>query len=280
MENNQQTQLTNNLNTTAPNPSNVSPKTNPREAKEITPIHIAILLFIIAIIILIVITLVQLFQSNPYGEQIKIDNFNQYYNKVSADIRDSIFNTLYNITSNNNPDAQIPKSGAKIREGSATGSYNKNTDIYTDSFIVDIEKLQQSYVFQISWSPNKNNQYLEDISYPVLATCPIPEQLIYASFNCIDGFSNEGIYNDPIMSILPMNVSYYENNYSVYVAYSIISQVKDDKLTIIINDETGGNYDAAISKLKAEGINPDNYTIVYNNFSSEQIPARAPNDAN
>lgn len=279
MENNSQQIQPTTASDTSNTPHQIIPQSSTQKNKEITPLHIVILLFIITAVILLIIAIIQIFRSNPYGEQIKINNINQYYKDFPTNIKDSVLNTLYNIASNNNPDTKMPKSGAKIREGSTNGSYNKNTNIYTDSFIVDIEELQQSYVFQVSWSSNENNQYLKNISYPVLASCPAAEQLIYAPFNCIDGSSNNGVYGDPIISILPINVSYYENNYAVYVAYSIISQVKDNKLTVIINDETGGNHDAALNKLKEAGINPDNYTIIYNDLSAEQIPARAPNDA-
>lgn len=257
-----------------------SPRQKQSKSTELTPFHIVVLLSIFTIIILLIITLAQIFRKNPYGEQIKINNLSQYYKDFPDNTKDSIFNTLYNIVSINNPDTKLPKSGAKIREGSTAGSYNKNTNIYIDNFIVDIESLQQSYVFQISWSPNQDNPNLESISYPVLATCPTPEQLVYAPFNCKDNSSSNGVYNDIVFSFLPMNIAYYENNYSVYVAYDIIAQVKDDKLTIVINDKTGGNYNAALNKLKEKGIELDNYVIIYNDLSAEQTPSRAPNDAN
>lgn len=269
------TQLSSSQNTPTSNLPNTTPREKPTE---LTPFHAIILLSIFAVIVLLIITLTQLFRKNPYGEQIKINNIEQYYKSFPNDTKDSVFNTLYNVASINNPDTKLPKSGAKIRDGSTTGNYNKNTNIYIDSFIVDIEELQQSYVFQVTWSPNQDNPYLENVSYPVLATCPKTDQIIYNSFTCIDGFSNNGIYDDPIFSILPINIAYYENNYSVYTAYDIIAEVTDDKLTIIINDKTGGNRNAALNSLKEKNINPDDYAIVYNDLSAEQTPSRAPNN--
>lgn len=253
------------------------PDTN-QKTTELTPFHIIVLLSIFAAVILLIFTLTQIFRQNPYGEQIKINNLEKYYKEFSIDTKDSIFNTLYNIVSNNNPNTKLPKSGAKVRDGSTTGYYNKNTNIYTDNFIVDIEELKQSYAFQVTWSPNPNNPNLADVSYPVLATCPKKEQIIYESFNCVDSFTSNGIYNDPIFSILPISVSYYNKNYSEYTSYNITAKSTEDKVTIIINDETGGNHEAALKKLKEKGISPDNYTIVYNDLSAEQIPSRAPND--
>ncbi len=246
---------------------------------ELTPFHIVILLSIFAIIILLIITLAQIFRKNPYGEQIKINNLSQYYKDFPDNTKDSILNTLYNIVSINNPDTKIPKSGAKIREGSTTRSYNKNTGVYVDNFIIDIDSLQQSYVFQVTWSPNQDNLNLENVSYPVLATCPTQEQLTYTPFDCKDNSSSNGIYNDIVFSFLPINISYYENNYSIYVAYDIVAQVKYDKLTIVINDRTGGNHNAALNKLKEQGIKLEDYTIIYNDLSAEQTPSRAPSDA-
>lgn len=270
-----------NLQFTQSNTAREYPKSSEQKQSkptELTPFHVIILLSIFAIIVLLIITLAQIFRKNPYGEQIKIDNLSQYYKDFPDDTKDSILNTLYNIVSINNPDTKLPKSGAKIREGSTTGSYNKNTNIYYDSFIVDLEELQQSFSFQVTWSPNSENPYLSDIGYPVLASCPTQEQLIYTSFDCIDNSSSNGIYNDVVFSFLPMNIAYYENNYSVYIAYDIIAQVEDNKLTIIINDKTGGNHNAALNKLKEQGIEPNDYTIVYNDLSAEQTPSRAPSD--
>ncbi len=267
-----------NLQPTTTTPQNRTSSSVTKKPTELTPIHIIILLSIFAAIILLIFTLIQVFRQNPYGEQIKVNNLEKYYKDFSTNTKDSIFNTLYNIVSDNNPDTKLPKSGAKVRDGSTTGYYNKNTDIYTDSFIIDIEELRQSYAFQVTWSPNPNNPNLADISYPVLATCPKKEQIIYEDFNCIDSFTTNGIYNDPIFSILPISIAYYDKDYSEYTSYNINAKSTNDKITIIIDDKTGGNYEAAIKKLKEEGINPDDYTIIYNDLSSEQTPSRAPND--
>ena len=246
--------------------------------KEITPIHIAILAFIIIAFFLLIFSLSQIFQKNPYGEQIKIDNFDRYFKSVTTDTKQSIYNTLYNIARiNATEDTVIPKKGAKIRDGSTTESYNSETRIYVDYFIVDIEELRQSYSFQVTWSPKADNPNL-DGGYPIVATCVAEDQAIYPEFHCKDGFET-GINVDPVMTILPLEISSYNDDYSRYTAYTIDAKVDDDSITIIITDETGGNYDSALSLLRQKGIDLSKYHIVY--YPPEDIlsPGRAPNNA-
>lgn len=224
---------------------------------KLTPIHAVILLFVLIAIILLIISIVQLFRKNPFGEQIAINNFDQYYNNLPTKTQDAITNTLHNIVSSNSPDTKLPKSGAKIRQDSTYSEFNAKTNIHYDSFIIDLESLKQSYVFQVVWSPDLDNPNLQDVGYTVVATCPSRDQLIYPDFNCKDDFLNSvaEIYDDPAVLKLPIRSA----------NYSIFSQVKSGKISIIINDPTGNNHEAALKKLREEGINPDNYTIIYNN---------------
>lgn len=259
----------------APSPAASAPSSKQPRTVEITPFHFVILLSILAAGILLMVTLAEIFHKNPYGSQIKVDNLSRYYKEMPGDTRDSVYNTLYNIVSANTPEGnKIPKSGAKIRDGSVSGSYNKTTNVYTDKFIVDIEELRQSYSLQVVWSPQANNMNLG--GYPVAAACLAAEQLVYEPFDCRDGFSNDGVYNDPVFSVLPVSVSYYSGNYSQYTEYSIKAVVDGDKITIVIDDATGGNYDAAVGKLKESGISPENYSIEYHDESAFRKPGRAP----
>ena len=69
--------------------------------------------------------------------------------------------------------------------------------------------------------------------------------------------------NYPLLTKLPITVEYYKNN-SVYVYYIISYQVdKNNQPTVIIKDFTGGNYDSALTRIKAEGFEPNNYKIEY-----------------
>ena len=235
-------------------------------------------LSILVIGVVLIVALVNIFHKNPYGEGIEISNFKKYYSNVPEDTRDSVYNTLYNIVSSNLPDGStLPKSG-KIRNDSLSSTYDQFSNIYNDTFIVDLEEIQQSYQIRMKWSPRKNNPELSG-GYPIIATCVTKEQLIYPEFNCRDGFSQEGIANDPVFSTLPINVAYYNKDYSEYTSYTIKSEVRDNKIIVVINDYTGGNQSAALNTMRENQLNPDNYTIEYHNLSTpDTIPGRAPND--
>lgn len=243
----------------------------------INPIHLIIFLSIIAIIALIITTIVININKEP---EIKINNFNTYYPSIPTSDRTSAQIMLYNIVNSNKTsnDMKIPKSGAIIRENSTEGSYDKDTNVYNDHFIVDIEPLQQSYYVNISWSPDKNNDNLLG-GYPIYILCPTKEQLIYPAFECEDGFSNQQEVD--LFAGLPIKVNYYTDNYANYVSYEVIGvsdKESKDGIKLIINDYTGGNHQAALTKLREADINPDEYIVEYNDLSSEQIPSHAPDD--
>lgn len=237
--------------------------------KTITPIHLVVIGFIVMVIIVIIISAFYIFRGNPYGDQIKIDNFNSYYKDTPSDTRDAIYNTLHNIVVNNTgSEVKIPKSGAKIRENSITNNYNEQTNIHSYSFMVDIEELQQSYHAQIQWSDDPE---VNLGGYPILFTCPTKEQIVYDNFACTDMFIDEKNSTNPIFSKLPVQVSYYNNDYTTYTSYSITSKTNnnDQSIHIIITDETGGNYEAALQKLQELEINPNDYKIEYNDISDQ-----------
>lgn len=82
--------------------------------------------------------------------------------------------------------------------------------------------------------------------------------------------------NYPLLTKLPITVEYYKNN-SVYVYYIISYQVdKNNQPTVIIKDFTGGNYDSALARIKAEGFEPNNYKIEYQDKTSEITPTFTP----
>lgn len=75
--------------------------------------------------------------------------------------------------------------------------------------------------------------------------------------------------NNPLFKILPIDVEYYVNNQR-YVHYQITFSIDTPERTaVLINDYTGGNYEAALERIRTEGYNPDNYTIEYHNLTEE-----------
>lgn len=88
--------------------------------------------------------------------------------------------------------------------------------------------------------------------------------------------SNNLAKNYPLLTKLPIKVEYYKNN-SIYIYYIITYQVeKDNQPTIIIKDFTGGNYNSALERLKAEGFNPDDYNTEYQDKTNEIAPTFTP----
>ena len=73
-----------------------------------------------------------------------------------------------------------------------------------------------------------------------------------------------------------MRVEYFKNN-STYIYYVISYNVNDNnRVTILIQDYTGNNYNQAIERIKAEGFNPEDYTIEYRDRTNEIAPSFSP----
>lgn len=138
-------------------------------------VHIMALVVGVVFVALVIVTLINLFRNNPYGREIKIDNFSSFYGDAPQDIKDQIFNNLYDtVLQNIGEDDKIPGSGAMVRQETAVSQFDKDTNVYYGSFVVDIEEIQQSYRVQFEWSSNKNNPNLGGFS--VLISC-VPESL-------------------------------------------------------------------------------------------------------
>lgn len=238
--------------------------TNNSIKKPINPIKIGVISFIIfAIIVIIATILFILFKPNPYGPQTKIDNFSTYYKNIPEDTKNSIFNSLYLIIQSNTDDNnKIPKSGAAIRENTAKSNYNESTNVHSDSFIVDIPELKQSYRAQVNWSNDAKNDNIS--GYPVLFLCPTEAERTYDT-PCTDMTSDYGVLNDPAFNVLPIYISYYSSNSAEYTNYNITAHTNNDNssIVIVITDNTGGNYEAALQKLRDNNIDLTKYTIEY-----------------
>ena len=245
--------------------------------RESNPLRIMIIIGGFVFMVIVVAIIAFMLRKNPYGPQIKIENFNKYYSNIPTNTRDAIYNALYNIADMNNPSANLTNFKANIRDGSATETYNQITDIYSGTFLIDISELNQTYKFQVFWSPNPQNPNLES-GYPIVASCPNKSELIDPGFVCIDGISGSP-YDDPAFAVLPITVSSMSHNYSEYTSYELKAELNDESVVIIINDITGNNYNTALAKLRSLGLNPDDYTIEYHPPDQDIVPGRAPNDA-
>lgn len=263
-------------------PTTKAPRISQNPAVEINPFILAGLLLGVVVIWLVIVSLKELFRTNPFGEQVKIDNFSRFFGDMSTENKDSIYNSLYSIVrSNTSDDIEIPKNGAEIRAGSANTEYNPDADTYTSTFLVDIPELQQTYNFWVYWSTDPNNQDVATAGYTVTILCPTKDQLIYPEFPCSDMQNSQGVTTDKILTALPIEKSYYTNNYDKYINYTIRAQISDSasSLTIVVtsySENTEDNYSAALIELRNLGFNPDNYNIKYvNNSTYSNPPARA-----
>lgn len=76
---------------------------------------------------------------------------------------------------------------------------------------------------------------------------------------------------NPELETLPISVEYFTSDYSKKVHYFVEAQLNKDgtDFDIIITDYTGGNYEDALSKLRARGIDIKKYNIEYSDLSSD-----------
>ena len=82
---------------------------------------------------------------------------------------------------------------------------------------------------------------------------------------------------NPILNDLPIDIDFYTSDYSKKISYTISYELSVDKTSfkITIDDKTGGNYEAAISKIRDLGYEPSGSEIVYNDISDQYKNYRA-----
>ena len=233
----------------------------------------------VVLLSLLIMLLQRIFYHNPYGNEIRIDNFTTYYDHVPTERREVIFYSLYNAAARNTSDpATIPDSGALIRADTVVSETNPDTEVNFGSFIVDIAALEQSYRVQFQWSEDLDNPNLAGDS--VLITCPSQEYMIYPNFSCTDSLIEQDQTVEhlnaeyPLMAHLPINIDYFINGNGRQIRYDIEGNLNTyadgtSSFKVIITDYTGGNHDAALERIRALGFNPDDYEIEYRDYSQE-----------
>lgn len=257
----------------------------PKSNRSLKPLFITGGVILAIILILSLLFISGIFHRNPYGPEIKIDNFTTYYKTVPDNIRDHLFATLYdNVELNSEDKSRLTKPKASIRENSVAESYNQTSGFYTSTALVDLPTIQQSYSINLYWNP-ENTEEDSSLAAAVAASvsCPKKSDLIYPDFNCKNAYGTNSISTlfdkYPIMSDLPIKVAFYESGYGTYVSYEIscIITEDDEGITLTITDYTGGNYDRALKKLADDyNIKPDDLPIKYIDQSAYQIPGKAP----
>lgn len=206
------------------------------------------------------------YYEKPYGTEITIGNFDSKIKNLPADRKSSISAYLYDtVKKNTNQSITLDEIGeAVIRENSNSQIFKSDAKVFSGSFIVDIEKIKQSYKIEYVYSSDKNSGQLG--GYEVLILCLPSDKLIYGSFDCKELFEDsEGI--DPIVTSLPYSTLSYEIRFI---------ETGKDKPTLAIQlfiseADRSTNETAAVNQykqealdwLKSRGFSPDNYEITY-----------------
>ncbi len=225
-----------------------------------------IILFFAVVIFIVIFILLFFFQpSNKYGSFINIKGYDKYIPNLPTDRKDSLNNTLYNITKANLKSDKLNINDANIRDGSVNYSYDEQTNINYGSFIVDIQSIKQSYLMSYEWSSDSLNNNLS--GYTATASCLPSDKIIYNNFNCEDSSSFDN-KKDPILDYLPHSTF----NYTVTANIDDKNKTNLNVDIILYSSDTRNNErDSSINKYKAEvvdwiksiNLNPDDYTITY-----------------
>lgn len=225
---------------------------------------------IISVLVLFIALFVLLFflqPHNQYGNEIGINNYDRYIPNLPADRRDAINSNLYNIVKLNLKSGNPNVNDATIRENSANNNYNKDTNVYSGSFIVDMKSVKQSYLISYNWSSDENNINIG--GYAATVTCLPSDKLIYGNFDCKDDFNNpvNNANRDPILAELPhstFNYSITADNDSGKIGLNV-------EIFLYLADTRDGGRDDSIKQYKSDAINwiksiklnPDDYLINY-----------------
>lgn len=247
-------------------------KQDQKPITRISPIAVAIFGLFLGILIVIILALTGILNFNPYGKDIRIRNFSEYFSGIPRSTRNELFANLYKITEINNQNPKLRVRDAKIRADSVVIRDYPSDNISYGEFIVDIPSLEQSYRGSFSWSkdPEKNASMNDHNN---LITCLADFDLIYDSFGCLNIVTDNPYYTlagkYPILRLLPLNVSNYdeEGNYHEYVV-TYRPNANNTDITLVINDKTGGNLDSAIEMLKKYNVNLEKTSISYVDYKA------------
>lgn len=142
-------------------------------------------------------------------------------------------------------------------------TYLEDVDEITNaSFIIDIDAYQQTYLVSVSWS---NEVVVPD---GVLISCPDTDLMKYPGANCIAMYNDsqdvKNIEDNPLYNDLPIIVDEFDFNSRESVHYEVRGYFNtNNKLVVVINDYTGGNYENGLNKVRELGYNPEDYAIEY-----------------
>ena len=151
--------------------------------------RILLILGILAFIILVIVLIIQITSRIPSDEtpRTRIENWSEELSHVPQDTRIRAEQKLYSqieMNSSNN----VPTSGAKIRKDTQT-TLNIGSSFVMGDFIVDIPRINQSYVVQYYYGQLENQTQEPEISVSIDTFCITnPNKRIYPDFPCKDNY--------------------------------------------------------------------------------------------
>lgn len=235
--------------------------------------NIIIVSLILLVAVGIVITIFSLFSNkNPYGEGIKIQNYNDKVKNLSKDYENNISTSLYDIVKHNSS-SEINNQEIKdayIREKSDVQNEVTENIRYQGSFIVDIDSLKQSYKVQYSYSTKENDTFVS--GYPILLGCVDPGEVIYEYFKCKELIEVEKNIQEEnaIVNFLPYTTLSYEiradlTSGSLVIYADLRIPAIDLSGDTASKQQTVRLYKKQVTDwIKSQGFNPTDYTIEYN----------------
>lgn len=245
----------------------------PYQEKRLRPIIISGTIALIIIIVIGILGATGFFHKNPYGKEIKIEDFSKNYPQVSTDTKDFIYSMLYNSAVFN----PVVEEGVDLAKSTAVfqsnfepqNNYNQETEVYSSIIRVDVPAVRQTFTIHFIWSTDKNNPNLEGAGDQVVIQCNLNDESTYHSTSCEDGSVKNAISEAytkyPLINHLPIKKNYYLDDNS-YISYDIIydsNRVQEGILPIIIIDYSGGNKERAFQDIRDLGYDTKDYNIQY-----------------
>ena len=214
---------------------------------------------IASVLVIIAISAVMLFYQNKL-HQYEIVGVDNYPGAFPGDMKDELETQLRNVLALGFEVPETEIISGNIRDDNYT--INESDDITTATFILDLDKYEQTYEVIMSWSDT------EEVINGVLISCPEKELMKYPDAKCVAMYNNsqdvENIASNPIYDDLPIIVDEFDFASRASIHYEIRGYFNDDnELVIVINDYSGGNRENGLKKIRELGYNPDDYVIKY-----------------
>lgn len=214
--------------------------------QKIRRIAIVVVIFLSVPIIIFLVTLI--FKNNQSTTrevdintpEIAISNLKDYQKDDEAAHASQVPSKISTVLGYNNKNLDLDSIGdIIIRDKTYKHDHNSKTGMHTVSYLIDIEKLQQSYNVSYNWSDDPKVDTSKSPYGNVTIQCPTPKQLKYGEFDCVDnieaGTKKYNRYADrfiqrfvPFTTLLKNNITMKareridnDNNHYIEVTFSI-----------------------------------------------------------